>query len=238
MDPVEKKKIIRRMRLTIWAGALAGTSSFPFPPFPPSSCTTSPDASQRLLGLFIALCIGAAFIAVFFTTLSDLWSKSEEIWEGVFSIIACIIIYVMGLTMLRIDRSKLKWKKKLSGAFDKKVETDLTDKERKEARSSKWTLFALPMVTVLREGLEAVVFVGGVRPLPLSSSEPRLLPLFSLPLVLSFPNLTLLRFPFSHRFLSVNLPSPSLSLPLSVSSAVFSSGVRPRRLSLRAIFRA
>ena len=26
----------------------------------------------------------------------------------------------------------------------------------------KWTLFLLPLITVLREGLEAVVFVGGV----------------------------------------------------------------------------
>ncbi|GAA6001997.1 hypothetical protein JCM10207_003030 [Rhodosporidiobolus poonsookiae] len=137
LDPAEKKRIVRKMRLTIWAGAL--------------------------VGLFIALCIGAAFIAVFFTTLSDLWSKSEEIWEGVFSLIACIIIFVMGVTMLRIDRSKLKWKAKLAGAFDGKVDKSaLSSKDQKSARSSKWTLFILPLVTVLREGLEAVVFVGGV----------------------------------------------------------------------------
>ncbi|ORY88818.1 Ftr1 protein [Leucosporidium creatinivorum] len=131
-----RKRLIKRMRMLIWAGAL--------------------------LGLFIALCIGAAFIAVFFTTLSDIWSKSEEIWEGTFSLIASLIIYVMGITMLRIDRSKLKWKIKLEGAFDKKPHEELTDKERKEGRSGKWTLFILPLVTVLREGLEAVVFVGGV----------------------------------------------------------------------------
>ena len=35
------------------------------------------------LGLFIALAIGAAFIAVWFTKASDLWAKSEELWEGV-----------------------------------------------------------------------------------------------------------------------------------------------------------
>ncbi|GAA5910679.1 hypothetical protein JCM6882_001056 [Rhodosporidiobolus microsporus] len=137
LDPAHKKRVIRRMRLMIWAGAL--------------------------LGLFIALCIGAAFIAVFFTTLSDLWSKSEEIWEGVFSLIACIIIFIMGVTMLRIDRSKLKWKAKLANAFDGKIDqAALTDKDKREARSSKWILFTLPLVTVLREGLEAVVFVGGV----------------------------------------------------------------------------
>lgn len=34
------------------------------------------------VGLFIALAIGAAFIAVWFTKASDLWAKSEELWEG------------------------------------------------------------------------------------------------------------------------------------------------------------
>ena len=29
-------------------------------------------------------------------------------------------------------------------------------------RNSRWVLFILPFVTVLREGLEAVIFVGGV----------------------------------------------------------------------------
>lgn len=68
----------------------------------------------------------------------------------------------MGLTMLRIDRSKLKWKIKLQGAFDKKENPELGDKDKKEGKRSKWTLFLLPFITVLREGLEAVVFIGGV----------------------------------------------------------------------------
>ncbi|GAA6051076.1 hypothetical protein NBRC10513_000944 [Rhodotorula toruloides] len=155
LEASERRRLIRRMRVQIWAGAL--------------------------VGLFIALCIGAAFIAVFFTTLNDLWGKTEEIWEGVFSLIAwcvrsrrcsdtttdglnsSIIIFVMGVTMLRIDRSKLKWKAKLAGAFDNKVDAStLTSKDKRQARNSKWTLFVLPLVTVLREGLEAVVFVGGV----------------------------------------------------------------------------
>lgn len=64
---------------------------------------------------------------------------------------------------LRIDRSKLKWKAKLAGAFDNKVDTSkLSGKDKREARNSKWSLFLLPFITVLREGLEAVVFVGGV----------------------------------------------------------------------------
>ncbi|KAM0750488.1 iron permease FTR1 [Meredithblackwellia eburnea MCA 4105] len=127
-----KQRLVRRMKLHIWAGTG--------------------------VGLLISLAIGAVFIAIFFTTLSDLWGKSEEIWEGCFSLIAAILIFVMGITLLRIDRSKIKWTIKLERAFDKKSRGSLDGTEK----SSKWSLFVLPLVTVLREGLEAVVFVGGV----------------------------------------------------------------------------
>jgi high-affinity iron transporter len=48
------------------------------------------------LGLLICLCIGAAFIAVWYTVLSNLWGDAELIWEGAFSLIATIMITVMG----------------------------------------------------------------------------------------------------------------------------------------------
>lgn len=138
------KRIIKRMRLQIWAGAASG--------------------------LLIAMAIGGAFIAVFYTTLSDLWAKSEQLWEGIFSIIAAVLIYVMGLAFLKMDRSRVKWRIKLAQAFDNKVSsTGLLEEDaeqaaysKKEARNGKWALFLLPFITVLREGVEAVVFVGGV----------------------------------------------------------------------------
>jgi hypothetical protein len=34
------------------------------------------------LGFLIAATIGAAFLAVWFTKASNLWQKSEELWEG------------------------------------------------------------------------------------------------------------------------------------------------------------
>ena len=71
------------------------------------------------VGLFIALAIGAAFIAVWFTQASDLWSKTEELWEGIFSLIAAFIILPMGLTMLKLDRARAKWRVKLQRAFEK-----------------------------------------------------------------------------------------------------------------------
>ncbi|KAH9478003.1 High affinity iron permease ftrA [Psilocybe cubensis] len=86
---------------------------------------------------------------------SDLWSKSEELWEGIFELIASLMIFVMGITMLKMDRAKAKWRVKLSRAFEGKQADG-------KARTGKWVLFILPLITVLREGLEAVIFVGGV----------------------------------------------------------------------------
>lgn len=125
----EKRKLIRKMRIQIFAGSA--------------------------LGLLGALAIGAAFIAVWFTQASDLWASSEDLWEGIFELIASIIIFVMGVTMLKMDRAKAKWRIKLIEAFSGK-RTDT------RTRTSRWILFLLPFITVLREGLEAVVFVGGV----------------------------------------------------------------------------
>ncbi|CAK9784296.1 iron permease FTR1 [Cutaneotrichosporon oleaginosum] len=135
------KRIVKRMRYQIWAGTF--------------------------VGFFIALCIGAAFIAVFYTKLSDLWSKSEQLWEGVFSLIASILIFLMGIAFLKMDRSRIKWRYKLAAAFDHKsakmmAESGQGPAYKKPSWTAKWSLFLLPLITLLREGLEAVVFVGGV----------------------------------------------------------------------------
>jgi len=126
---LDKPRLIRKMRLQIFAGAFAG--------------------------LFVALAIGAAFIAVWFTQASNLWAKTENLWEGIFSLVASVIIFVMGITMLKLDRAKVKWRVKLMHAFS-------GQHTGRDARTGKWTLFILPFITVLREGMEAVVFVGGV----------------------------------------------------------------------------
>ncbi|CAE6513619.1 unnamed protein product [Rhizoctonia solani] len=127
--PESKRRLIRKMRLQVLTGAA--------------------------VGLVIALAIGAAFIAVWFTKVVDLFSSAEELWEGIFSLIAAILIFVMGLTMLQMDRAREKWRIKLSDAFEGKM-------GNASGKNSRWILFILPFITVLREGLEAVVFVGGV----------------------------------------------------------------------------
>ncbi|KAI9454355.1 iron permease FTR1 [Russula earlei] len=108
-----------------------------------------------LVGFIIAAAIGATFVAIWFTKASNLYQKSEELWEGTFRLIASILIFVMGITMLKLDGAKTKWRIKLQQSFEEQNRTGT-------ARTGKWALFTLPFVIVLREGLEAVVFVGGV----------------------------------------------------------------------------
>ncbi|KAF8747799.1 Iron permease FTR1 family [Rhizoctonia solani] len=101
------------------------------------------------LGLLLALVIGAAFVAVWFIKVVDLFSAAEEIWEGVFSLIAYVTY----------GSCQDKWRRKLSHAFAAKGQNPSDDQS---GRAGVRMLFMLPFVTVLREGLEAVVFIGGV----------------------------------------------------------------------------
>ncbi|KAI7905433.1 high-affinity iron permease [Cokeromyces recurvatus] len=110
------------------------------------------------VGLFICICIGVAFIAVYYTLLNDLWGNSEDIWEGVFSLVAVIMITAMGLAMLKTERMQEKWKVKLAKAMEKSS----SEKSSFKDKLQKYSFFILPFITVLREGLEAVVFIGGV----------------------------------------------------------------------------
>lgn len=210
------------------------------------------------IGLLIAFAIGAAFLAVFYTQTTDLYGRSEELWEGIFNLIAVLLITPMSLAILRADRSRLKWRKKLSKAFDgyQQERSDLTnvlhigntqvdrnlehgengqsnkvdqsrspnEEEANEAISptdeqpathiltgtnvshitqapqsrtnALWSaikrpfggeargataIFVIPLITTLREGLEGVVFIGGVSlGLPASSIPlPAIVGLFS-----------------------------------------------------------
>ncbi|KAJ2337529.1 high-affinity iron permease [Coemansia sp. RSA 2681] len=116
-----------------------------------------------LVGFVICLIIGGSFIAVFYTVADDLWSKAEALWEGIFSLIAVVMITVMGIGMLRSGRMQDKWRIKLATAMTEQSEkTGWRKWFDFKIFSKKYLFFHLPFLTVLREGLEAVVFVGGV----------------------------------------------------------------------------
>lgn len=107
-------------------------------------------------------------IGAFYTIRQDYFSKTEDIWEGVFGIIASFIISLMGIAMLRINKMQEKWRVKLKLALESQEKqshrwNDAGGIYRSiKIWSEKHVMFLLPFVTVLREGLEAVVYIGGV----------------------------------------------------------------------------
>jgi high-affinity iron transporter len=128
---VDDAALLRRLKWHIWIGVL--------------------------IGLVISLIIGGTFIALWKSLAKNVFQSSEEIWEGTFALIACIMITLMSLAMLKSQELQDKWSGKLGQAMQ-------TADEKRSLRNltGKYALLILPMITVLREGLEAMIFVGGV----------------------------------------------------------------------------
>lgn len=98
-------------------------------------------------------------IGAFYALDKDTFATTEDIWEGVFALIASVIIAMMGAALLRVSKLQDKWRVKLAQA----LESSAAGKKGGFKRwAEKYAMFILPFVTVLREGLEAVVFIGGV----------------------------------------------------------------------------
>ena len=101
-------------------------------------------------------------IGAFYTLGQDHWAGTEDVWEGAFALIATVIISLMGAALLRVSKLQDKWRVKLAKAMEAKHVTGGTRAIRLKRWAEKYAMFMLPFITVLREGLEAVVFVGGV----------------------------------------------------------------------------
>ena len=113
------------------------------------------------LGLLLCLIIGGALIGVFYTIGANKWDTTELNYEGAFALVASVIISVVGIALLRVGKMQEKWRVKLAAAIEGPVQT----RGRRGALKrffEKYFMFMLPFVTVLREGIEAIVFVAGV----------------------------------------------------------------------------
>lgn len=128
------KKIYRKLVIQVWAGAI--------------------------LGLLICFFIGSFFVYAFYHLGKDLWGATEKLWEASFSILASLIITFMGATMLRINKMREKWRVKIAKSIIETHKGEGTWGLRHLSR--RYALAILPFVTTLREGLEAVVFLGGI----------------------------------------------------------------------------
>ncbi|ONH65372.1 Plasma membrane iron permease [Cyberlindnera fabianii] len=126
--------LYKKLRLQVWIGAV--------------------------VGLIICLAIGGGMIGAYYRYENDIFGNAEEIWEGVFCMIATIMISFMGIAMLRINKMQAKWRVKIARSL-LAVPKRKIDRFKIGYLAKKYSMFLLPFITVLREGLEAVVFVAG-----------------------------------------------------------------------------
>ncbi|KAG0674154.1 high-affinity iron permease [Pichia californica] len=129
------KKLERKIKVQIWIGSI--------------------------LGIVICLGIGGGFIGSYYTLGKDIWSGAEDLWEGIFCIIATVLISLMGIAMVRINKLQKKWRIKIARAIVTPP-AKTSDFFNFSYLIKKYAMFILPFITTLREGIEAVVFVGGV----------------------------------------------------------------------------
>lgn len=137
IKPSQDEKVYKKLVRQVWLGSLSG--------------------------IVICLIIGGAFIGVFYGLGRDIWSQSEDLWEAIFYLIATIIITAMGLALLRINKMRAKWQVKIAQSL-------VSQKKFRDSSKSEWlrhwgrrnVMFILPFITTMREGVEAVVFTGGV----------------------------------------------------------------------------
>lgn len=101
-------------------------------------------------------------IGAFYSYGKDYFASAEFLWEGIFALIASVIITVMGAALLRVNKLQDKWRMKLERALVERHSAGGTFKDRCKQWLQRYFMFVLPFVTVLREGLEAVIFIGGV----------------------------------------------------------------------------
>jgi high-affinity iron transporter len=128
------------------------------------------------------------FLALYYTVAKEAWEESEALWEGVLGLIAAVLITLMALSMIRIDTWHKKWEMKLTkattealgnahngngngngngkeeeemgGLNDAVSSTTASNDEKHKGR--KYALFLIPFTVVLREGVEAIIFLGGI----------------------------------------------------------------------------
>lgn len=110
-------------------------------------------------GFLISLIIGGALIGVFYGLGKDKWASTEYYWEGSFALFASLVIGVLGAALLRLSKMQEKWRVKLAKAMEEKP---ATKGGKFKQWCEKYAMFILPFITVLREGMEGIIFVAGV----------------------------------------------------------------------------
>eukprot|EP00243_Klebsormidium_subtile_P005505 TRINITY_DN2217_c0_g1_i1.p1 TRINITY_DN2217_c0_g1~~TRINITY_DN2217_c0_g1_i1.p1 ORF type:complete len:360 (+),score=111.57 TRINITY_DN2217_c0_g1_i1:511-1590(+) len=108
------------------------------------------------LGLLLSIIFAVIFIVIYYTLDKEVFTgKGEQIFSGIISVIASVMITILAFGMLKMMALQEKWNRKL-----KKSATEAL--EGNQAFTTRYALFIIAFTAVIREGIEAVLFLAGV----------------------------------------------------------------------------
>ncbi|KAI1826941.1 iron permease FTR1/Fip1/EfeU [Xylaria intraflava] len=113
-------------------------------------------------GFLLCLIVAGGIIGAFYTLGHDAWDNNEDSYEGAFALVAAIIISFVGVALLRVGKLQEKWRVKLAKAIEAPLVRGGPRTGWLKRFAEKYAMFVLPFITVLREGIEAIVFIAGV----------------------------------------------------------------------------
>ncbi|KAJ3317437.1 high-affinity iron permease [Boothiomyces sp. JEL0866] len=122
-------------------------------------------------GLLLTLALGAVVIYIWYRFGNNLWDKNELLWEGILGTVASAFITITAFAILKTQDLKDKLHRKLQARIDQAQQENL-ECEITKFKSTVYMFFWISFLSVVREGLEAVVFMGGVAVSEPASSIP------------------------------------------------------------------
>ena len=118
------------------------------------------------LGLFVSLVLAVAFVASFWVASQNVFTGyNKSVFQGIFSTFAAVMVTFVAFKMLKFSGLEAKWSAKLRsrGATALDLQKDgLSPEELDQITGSNTSIFLVIFSTVVREGLETAVFIGGV----------------------------------------------------------------------------
>lgn len=108
-----------------------------------------------LIGFSVSVIIGTAVIVVWYTALHNFWNDTEDIFTSVLCGVGGVLMTIMALFMVRTERLEDRWKHRLAKTLQSTSSNPVI-------RLQQSSFMVIPLLSVLREGIEVLLFVSGV----------------------------------------------------------------------------